>query len=431
MNGSAPRGERRRSVPAAVATRPAVAVALAIVSLGSVVSALAQAPEGGPVTLPPGEGKLLVEGMCLRCHGAEVLATSGGYSRDGWAKALATMLVVPEDKASVLLNYLGEHFPVRPMPEAVEVHGSEILIFREWPVPTLGSLPHDPLAARDGSLWWTARRANVLGRLDPATGAMREFQLPSRESGPQGLVEDSLGSIWYTGITNDRIGRLDPTSGVVTEFDMPGSKPRGPHTPVFDGKGRLWFTLQSGMVGRLEPTTGTVQLATAPTAGSSPQGIAIDSRGVPWYADANHNRIGSVDPERMTIREYVLPDKRSRPRRLALTADDAVWYTDHARGHLGRFDPRTRKSREWRSPGGPASRPYGITAVGTVIWYSESGVRPNTLVRFDTRTEKFQAFLIPSGVGPVRHIAATARGDLVLALGGSNGVALVQVGSLH
>ena len=92
------------------------------------------------------------------------------------------------------------------------------------------------------------------------------------------------------------------------------------------------------------------------------------------------------------------------------------------------FDPRTRKAREWRSPGGPGSRPYGITAVGTVVWYSESGVRPNTLVRFDTRTEEFQAWTIPSGVGPVRSLTATARGDLVLALSGANRLVLAEVG---
>ena len=46
--------------------------------------------------------------------------------------------------------------------------------------------------------------------------------------------------------------------------------------------------------------------------------------------------------------------------------------------YLGRFDPASGKTREWPSPGGAASRPYGITNVGNVVWYSESGVEPNT-----------------------------------------------------
>ena len=45
---------------------------------------------------------------------------------------------------------------------------------------------------------------------------------------------------------------------------------------------------------------------------------------------------------------------------------------------------------EWASPGGAKSQPYGIMAIGDAVWYSESNTSPNTLVRFDTKTHKFQ-----------------------------------------
>jgi virginiamycin B lyase len=54
-------------------------------------------------------------------------------------------------------------------------------------------------------------------------------------------------------------------------------------------------------------------------------------------------------------------------------------------------------------------------------------VRPNTLVRFDTQTEQFQTWTIPSGGGVVRHMMATPNGSLVLALSGVNRVALVEI----
>ena len=88
----------------------------------------------------------------------------------------------------------------------------------------------------------------------------------------------------------------------------------------------------------------------------------------------------------MTIHEYALPNAESRPRRIAITTDDAIWYTDYAGGHLGRFDPKTGNGSEWPSPGGVNSGPYGIAVVKDVLWYSESGVSPNTLVRFDPKT---------------------------------------------
>ena len=99
----------------------------------------------------------------------------------------------------------------------------------------------------------------------------------------------------------------------------------------------------------------------------------------------------------MEIREYVLPDLAARPRRIANTPDDVLWYTHYPRGYLGQLDPKTGAVREWPSPSGPQSQPYGIAAVGHIVWYSESAVRPNTLVRFDTQTETFQTWVIPSG----------------------------------
>jgi virginiamycin B lyase len=104
-----------------------------------------------------------------------------------------------------------------------------------------------------------------------------------------------------------------------------------------------------------------------------------------------------------------------------------VWYADHSRGYLGRFDAKDRSVREWPSPGGPKSLPYGIAAVKDIVWYSEAGVSPNTLVRFDPRSEKFQTWRIPSGGGVVRHMVARPDGSLALACSGVNQIALVEV----
>ena len=87
-----------------------------------------------------------------------------------------------------------------------------------------------------------------------------------------------------------------------------------------------------------------------------------------------------------------------------------------------------RQVEEWPSPGGSNSHPYGIasTSDGTV-WYSESGVRPNTIVAFDPKSKSFQSWLIPSGGGAVRNMVATPDGRLYLACSGVNKVAVVEV----
>jgi virginiamycin B lyase len=156
--------------------------------------------------------------------------------------------------------------------------------------------------------------------------------------------------------------------------------------------------------------------------------MVFDSTGVPIICEFGGNRISRLDPATLAITEWILPNPESRPRRIAITSDDAVWYADYSRGYLGRLDTRTGKVSEWPSPGGPKSQPYGITALHDVIWYSESAVRPNTMVRFDPKTDTFQTWIIPGGGGVVRNIMPTRDGNIAIAESGVNKVGLVQIG---
>ncbi len=298
---------------------------------------------------------------------------------------------------------------------------------KEYEVPTPQSHPHDPALAPDGSLWYTGQMANTLGRLDPKTGEIKEYPLGTEGSGPHGLVADPHGNIWFTAAFKGYVGKLDPKARAVTEYKMPDPRARDPHTPVFDARGILWFTVESGnFIGRLDPKTGEVKLKEVPTPNAVPYGIVVSSTGVPYFCEFGTNKLASVNPTTMEITEYRLP-AGARPRRLAITPDDVIYYTDYARGHLGRFDTRTGSLEEWASPGGPDSKPYGIaiTPDGSV-WYSESGVKPNTLVRFDPRSQAFAREAIPSGGGVVRNMVATPTGQLYLACSGVNKVAVVE-----
>ena len=113
---------------------------------------------------------------------------------------------------------------------------------------------------------------------------------------------------------------------------------------------------------------------------------------------------------------------------MAITNDDLIYYADYSRGYLGRLDPKTGAVKEWPSPSGPLSQPYGITFLRGDIWYSESAVKPNTMVRFDPKTEKFQTWAIPAGGGVVRNMMTTRDGNIVIAESGLNMVGLVEIG---
>ncbi|QDW39718.1 cytochrome C [Bradyrhizobium sp. KBS0727] len=379
---------------------------------------------------PEGPSKARFVATCDGCH--DINRVRVGYTAEGWLTIVRMMqnahAPVPAEEWGAMTDYLIRNFPERSRPEAAIIDGPVKANILMWDVPTQGSRPHDPLAARDGSIWWTGQLANKLGRLDPKTGAIREYTMKSALTGPHGLAEDKSGNIWFTGNTAGLIGKLDPSSGVVTEYPLPDANARDPHTLNFDQDGILWFTVQqANMIGRLDPATGAIKLLTPPTPRARPYGLKINAQGVPVVVEFGTNKVATVDPKTLTIKEYTLPRAAARPRRLAIGPDGMVWYVDFAGGQLGRLDLATGDVKEWPSPSGAKSEPYGIVFTKGALWYSESAAKPNTIVRFDPATEKFQSWAIPGGGDIVRNMDVTPDGNPVIADSLTNQVGLVEI----
>ena len=377
---------------------------------------------GGQIELPPGVGQALVQSQCTACHGLNQVVNSSGYDRDTWAALAATMVALPDAQANTVAQYLAEHFPARPERRPTLVPGDTSIEITEWMVPTLGQRSRDPIEAPDGSIWWTGMWASLAGRLDPDTGEMEEFRLPP-EARPHSIVPDADGNIWYMGNSNGTIGKLDPATGTITVHE---TQARDPHTATFHPNGRLYFTAQNaGMLGRLSPETGEVtEIQTEPR----PYGMQVGPDGTIWVAYNGTNKIGALDPETMDVRYYEVPNEASRIRRLGITSDGMVWYGNSTQGRIGRLDPETGEIQEWPSPSGPDAHPYAFAVVNDKIWYNESAMRPDTLVRFDPETEQFQSWAIPSGFGIVRNMWVTEAGNLLIHQSSSNRVGLVEIG---
>ena len=404
---------------------------LAVVVAALTVSLNAQGARGrggAQVELPDGPGREAVAASCAACHGLNSITGSAGYTQEGWRDLIATMIKLPEPQVGTVTQYLAAHFPPKTDRAPTLVPGTHTVTFREWIVPTLGQRSRDPIQLADGTMWWTGQYGSLIGRLNPQTGEMREFKL-APDVRPHSIAADASGNIWYTGNANGTIGRLNPATGESTAYKMPDPAARDPHTPVFDKNGTLFFTLQqSNMVGRLTPATGDIKLVTMPTPRALPYGIVVNSQGVVWVCYNGSNKLASLDPGTLEVREHVLPDPATRVRRLAVTSDDMVWYVNSTQGRIGRLNPKTGEVKEWASPSGPRSSPYAIEVVNDIIWYNESGQRPDSLVRFDPKTEKFQSWPIPSGVGIIRHMRKTPDGNLAIHQSSSNRIGLAIIG---
>ena len=152
------------------------APALLAAALASVTPVMAQ--QAGE-NFPDGPGKSTVLGICGGCH--DINRLTAGYTPEGWHTVIRMMqnfgAPIPPDQVATITDYVTKSFPEKPRPAAVLIPGVVDVTIKEWPAPTPGSRPHDPLAARDGSVWYSGQLANVLGHLDPATGQIKEYHL--------------------------------------------------------------------------------------------------------------------------------------------------------------------------------------------------------------------------------------------------------------
>ena len=181
----------------------AISMAAGFFSVAAISTSLLAQPNRPPVNLPDGESKAMVEGLCIACHRLDFVPNYVGNTHEGWDALISTMIVLPDEQNDAVIDYLATHFPTKPGTAPVLIPGPVDVTISEWLAPTLGSRPHDPLAAADGSIWWTGQMQNRLGRVDPATGAIEEFPLDTPNSGPHGLVEE-CSTLWS--LTRMRLG---------------------------------------------------------------------------------------------------------------------------------------------------------------------------------------------------------------------------------
>ena len=130
-------------------------------------------------------------------------------------------------------------------PAAVVVPGPVKATIKEWLVPTLGSRPRDPLAARDGSFWWAAMYGHRLGRLDLEDGRHEGVSAARwswsartrRRQGRQRLVHRHDAQRRRHARSEDRDGRRAPDAGGRPRTAHAGDRSEG-HRVVHDPVGR-------------------------------------------------------------------------------------------------------------------------------------------------------------------------------------------------
>lgn len=393
---------------------------------------------------PAGPARVTIEQTCITCHGVNHLP-GRPMSREGWDAVLNLMLsdapaygvqggapliplgTVSDTQRAELLDYLVANFGPDSTPRAVLMDQPLALdeaalskaMWVEYTVaePTAANGQNrwiqEPYFDLQGNVWLTERTRGAAGitRLDPRTATFTKFPTPKPNWSPHGLAVDPLdaeGSVWWGG-RDIHLGRLNPKTGEMKPYPAPGPGLHG-HTPVFDSKGDLWFSMLPGnRIGKWTRATDSVKLWEIPTRGGRPYGILIDQQDKIWFVEFHSCQVTRFDPETETFRSWLAPSAPCTIRRIGLDSKGRIWYGAFSSGKLGRLDPSTGEIVEF--PIGRFSEPYDVWAdPWDDIWISDGG-QGGVLVRYDQRSGRFTNYPSPMR-SDMPKIAITREGAI-------------------
>jgi virginiamycin B lyase len=257
-----------------------------------------------------------------------------------------------------------------------------------FPVPQ-GDHPHDVAPAPDGTVWYTGQRAGVLGRLDPKTAKVERVPLGEKSS-PHGVIVGPDGAAWVTDSGLNAIVRVDPATKQVKTWPLPRDRANANlNTAAFDGKGRIWFTGQSGIYGRLDPSTGTMDVWDAPK-GTGPYGVDATPDGEIYYVSLAGSFLGK--PDLATGATTVIEPKTADAgtRRVWSDSKGRLWVSEWNAGNLSVYDPATKAWQVFKLPGAEPHAYAVFVDDRDKVWVSD--FTANAILRFDPETSTFESF---------------------------------------
>ena len=251
-----------------------------------------------------------------------------------------------------------------------------------------GDHPHDVAPAPDGTVWYTGQHAGVLGRLDPKTGGVERISL-GKGSAPHGVIVGPDGAAWVTDGGQNAIVRVDPISKEVKAWPLSASRSGANlNTAAFDGKGRIWFTGQTGIYGRLDPATGKMDVWDAPK-GVGPYGIIGTPSGDIYYVSLASSFLGKPDLETGETTVIEPNTKDSGTRRVWSDSMGRLWVSEWNAGNLSVYDPASKSWTDHKLPG-DAPHAYAVYVDDKgIVWVSDFGA--NAILSFDPKSEAFDS----------------------------------------
>jgi virginiamycin B lyase len=324
-----------------------------------------------------------------------------------------------------------------PRPKGRATH----VVITEYDLPRKTIAPHDVRTDAQGHVWYSNFVENVLGELDPKTGANKDYPIPLlKPDAPTGTLDleaDSDGNLWLALMFQAGLAKFDMATKTFQLFPVQAAlnndatqqsmvMPRAFHV---DGK--VWTNeVAKQSIMRLDLKSGQYELIDPfkflPKGHQhSPYGMAADADNNLYFMDFADENVGRIDAKTGVATIYPTPTPKSRPRRTMLDDRGRLWFTEFAANKLAEFDIKSEEFKEWDVPT-PHTYPYDVFMdKNGELW--SGGMASDRVLRFDPQSGHAVEYLLPRPTNIRRVFVDNSTNPVTFWAGNNHGAEILRV----
>jgi len=315
------------------------------------------------------------------------------------------------------------------------------VIYTEYDLPARTRQPHDVTIDSQGYAWYASFGEQILGRLDPRTGAIREWPIPvmkpDRNKGVLDVQLDADENVWVGNGFQNAIQMFDRRSETWKSYPLP---------PEFDGDhiellflapkhhkvdNKVWV-MNNGewSIMRVDLTTQKWEkFAAMPIPRPQHYTVLSDSANNAWFTIIGRSHIARIDAKTGEVNQFEIPVPNSGPRRGMVDAQDRVWAALNRTDQIAMYDQKAQKFTTW-STGIPEYYAYDVWVdrYGDAWASTEYADR---VARVNTRTGEVTAYLLPGPTNMRRSHGDNATRPATFWVGANHTANIVRVEPLE
>jgi streptogramin lyase len=326
-------------------------------------------------------------------------------------------------------NYPFKTFP-RPSGEATRV------VYTEYDLPARTRQPHDVIVDSKGTVWYAAFGEQIIGKMDPATGAIAEFTVPTlKPAAPKGILGmrfDEDENLWLALQFQGGVAKFDTRTEKFQVWSLPPHL-NGDHVQinqVSPGRhkvdGKVWLQdAGTYTVLRLDVKSGQFEVF-SPFEIPRPNvyDVIPDKDNNGWYLPLGAEEVGRIDAETGAITRFKTPTEGSGPRRGMMDSLERLWFGENRGDRIGMFDTRTQQFQEWqpKTPGWP----YDVIADRTGEAWAGNEFN-DRIVRLNPVTGRMIEYLLPRQTNVRRVWVDNRTNPVTFWVGNNHGASIVKL----